>query len=98
VSIAAGPELTFTKCHEVITPRSSRLASAVINAAGRKQAHVNSSSRVQRRDTGRWAAWASRAASMAASPVCLPPKPLPKSGTTTRTWSLDKRNVRASSP
>ena len=48
---------------------------------------MNSSSRVQRRETGLPAACASRAASTAHSPVCLPPNPPPKSGTMTRTFS-----------
>ena len=41
--------------------------------AGRKYAQVNSSSRVHITLTGRFAARANRAASMAVSPVCLPP-------------------------
>ena len=48
---------------------------------------LNSSSRVQRTETGFPAARARRAASTAASAVCFPPKPPPMSGTITRTRS-----------
>ena len=56
-------------------------------AAGRQYAQVNSSSRVQRTETGFPAARARRAASTAASAVCFPPNPPPMSGTITRTRS-----------
>ena len=48
---------------------------------------MNSSSRVHRTETGLPAARARRAASTAASAVCLPPNPPPMSGTITRTRS-----------
>ena len=77
---------------------SSRLASTSITAAGRNCAQVNSSARVQTRRTGLPAAFASRAASTAHSPECLPPNPPPKSGMITRTRSSVRPNARASSP
>src|SRR6266700_1344624 len=64
--------------------------------AGRKYAQVNSSSRVHTTFTGRPAARASRAASMAASLVCFPPYAEPVSGTITRTSLSDKWKISAS--
>ena len=58
---------------------------------------MNSSARVQTSFTGLPAAFASRAASTASSPVCLPPYADPVSGTMTRTWSSGMRNASASS-
>ena len=59
---------------------------------------MNSSARVHRTQTGRPAALASRAASIAASALCLPPNPPPMSGMMTRTCSSDRPNARARSP
>ena len=59
-------------------------AEALFSQAGRKYAQVNSSSRVHVTFTGRPAAFARRAASIAVSPVCLPPYADPVSGTITR--------------
>src|SRR2546430_4493785 len=52
---------------------------------------VNSSSRVHASFTGLPAALARRAASTAASPMCLPPYAEPASGTMTRTRSGEER-------
>ena len=74
---------------ETPRPRSCRPCCAPlrtsITPAGRRYAQVNSSSRVHVSFTGLPAAFASRAASTAASPVCLPPYAEPVSGTITRT-------------
>ena len=73
VSTALGPDAILMKCQVASLPSSSSEASASITPAGRKYAQVNSSSRVHRSITGLPAPLASRAASTATSPVCLPP-------------------------
>src|SRR4051812_47127944 len=97
VCTADGPELMLMKYHDVIMPLASSEASHCITPAGRKYAHVNSSSPDQRSDTGLPAPLASRAASTATSCVCFPPKPPPKSFTITRTLSAEMRKAFASS-
>ena len=83
------------KSQAAIELPASSPASTSISAAGRKYAHMNSSARVHCSATGRPAAFARRAASTAASPVCLPPKPPPKCGTITRTRSGGTRKASA---
>ena len=78
-------------------PSLPTVARTSITPAGRKYAHANSSSRVQTSFTGFFAARAMRAASTAASPVCLPPYADPVSGTITRMRSAGTWNASTSS-
>ena len=74
------PELMLVKSHAVRSPSEVAPTRTSMNAAGRKYACVNSSSRVHRTCTGRPHARARRAASIAASGRCLPPNPPPDVG------------------
>ena len=71
----------LVKSQATRAPAAVRPPRQSTTAAGRQYAQVNSSSRVQRTETGFPAARARRAASTAASAVCFPPKPPPMSGT-----------------
>jgi|GEM_PF-5618150 len=86
------PALISRKSQAVIEPSASRPARMSITAIGRRYPHWNSSARLQCTFTGRPAARARRAASMASSP-CLPPKPPPVGGTITRTSASSGPNV-----